>query len=189
MKNEDMTRITKTDLADTLKKLMMNRPFSSITVTEIVKTCGINRKTFYYHFEDIYALLQWTLHQEGIEAMRRMDLPDNYSDAVSDIMEYVQRNQFLLNCAYDSLGRQGLKQFFYEDLLELTQKIIEKTEVISGSSYDPEFKTFLIRYHAEALAGILLAWIVEKDFPNKEKTTQYLSRVLEMAEKTMQNQK
>lgn len=112
-----MTRITKTDLADTLKKLMMNRPFSGITVTEIVKTCGINRKTFYYHFEDIYALFQWTLHQEGIEAMRQMELPDNYSDAVSDIMDYVQRNQFLINSTYDSLGRQGLKQFFYGDLL------------------------------------------------------------------------
>lgn len=67
----------------------------------------------------------------------------------------------------------------------MTQKIIEKTEVISGSSYDPEFKTFLVRYHAEALAGILLAWIVEEDFPNKEKTTQYLSMVLEMVEETI----
>lgn len=147
----------------------MNRPFSSITVTEIVKTCGINLKTFCYHFEDIYALLQWTPHQEGIEAMRRMDLPDNYTDAVSGIMERVQRNQFLLNCVYDSLGWQGLKQFFYEDLLKLTQKIIEKTEAVPGRSYDPKFKTFLVRYHPEALAEILLSWIVERTSPIRKR--------------------
>ena len=34
---------------------MEKKPLSKITVSEIIADCGVNRKTFYYHFEDIYA--------------------------------------------------------------------------------------------------------------------------------------
>ena len=37
---------------------MEKKPLSNITVSEIIADCGVNRKTFYYHFEDIYALLK-----------------------------------------------------------------------------------------------------------------------------------
>ena len=33
-------------------------PLDKITVKEIVEACGISRNTFYYHFGDIYALLE-----------------------------------------------------------------------------------------------------------------------------------
>ncbi|WP_295208123.1 TetR family transcriptional regulator [Ruminococcus sp.] len=39
------------------------KPLSKITVSEIVADCNINRKTFYYHFEDVQSLLKWTLEQ------------------------------------------------------------------------------------------------------------------------------
>ena len=41
-----------------LQRFMEKKPLSKITVSEIIADCGVNRKTFYYHFEDIYALLK-----------------------------------------------------------------------------------------------------------------------------------
>lgn len=61
---------TKTKLADSLKKLMMHKPFSKITVSEIIRDCNVNRKTFYYHFEDIYALLKWMFAQDAINIVK-----------------------------------------------------------------------------------------------------------------------
>lgn len=50
---------------------MRRKPFSKITVSELIKTCNVNRKTFYYHFEDIYDLLKWMLEQEAVAVVRR----------------------------------------------------------------------------------------------------------------------
>ena len=64
MKHEMQSQATKQALVDSLKQLLTKKSFSKITVTEIVENCGYNRKTFYYHFEDIYSLLRWMLEQD-----------------------------------------------------------------------------------------------------------------------------
>lgn len=58
MKQKEISLATKKALAAALKKLMVNKPISKITVRELVAECGINRNSFYYHFEDIYALFK-----------------------------------------------------------------------------------------------------------------------------------
>ncbi|CDE34103.1 transcriptional regulator [Ruminococcus sp. CAG:403] len=58
MTNAELSLQTKKEIAQTLKQFMWEKPFSKITVSEIIRTCNINRKTFYYHFSDIYALLK-----------------------------------------------------------------------------------------------------------------------------------
>ena len=61
MKQDEKSLSTKRALAASLKKLMEKKPLSKITVSEIISDCNVNRKTFYYHFQDIYDLLKWIL--------------------------------------------------------------------------------------------------------------------------------
>ncbi len=44
---------------------MAEHTLNKITVKEIVNRCGVNRQTFYYHFRDIYDLLDWMFINEG----------------------------------------------------------------------------------------------------------------------------
>ena len=37
-------------------KFLNEKPLDQITVKDVVDDCGINRKTIYYYFQDIYAL-------------------------------------------------------------------------------------------------------------------------------------
>ena len=67
MKQHISSQNTKKMLTETLKSLMQQKPFSKISVSEIVNACQINRKTFYYHFADIYELLEWQIEQEILE--------------------------------------------------------------------------------------------------------------------------
>ena len=52
-----MRNSTKTAIKEAFMTLLNKKPFDKITVKEIVEECGINRNTFYYHYEDIYDLL------------------------------------------------------------------------------------------------------------------------------------
>ena len=54
-----MSQITKRALAASLKRLLAEKPLSKITISDITDDCGINRMTFYYHFQDIYDLIEW----------------------------------------------------------------------------------------------------------------------------------
>ena len=99
---------TKTKLADSLKKLMMHKPFSKITVSEIIRDCNVNRKTFYYHFEDIYALLKWMFAQDAINIVKEYDLPSEYREALSFVMDYISDNSYILNCIFDSVGLEEM---------------------------------------------------------------------------------
>ena len=50
MTHNEISLQTKKKLAASLKKFMMSKSLNKITVTDIIKDCGVNRKTFYYHF-------------------------------------------------------------------------------------------------------------------------------------------
>ena len=54
-----MSELTKKALAVSLKKLLSKKELSKITISNITDECGVNRQTFYYHFKDIYDLLEW----------------------------------------------------------------------------------------------------------------------------------
>lgn len=89
MKHDEQTRQTKQMLSLALKRLMKEKPLNRITIQELVEECGINRKTFYYHFENIYALLKWTLEQEAVSLFSRYDLVNEHSKVIDFALDYI----------------------------------------------------------------------------------------------------
>ena len=53
-----MSKVTKRALEQSLKNLMLKMPLTNITFGDITEDCGINRMSFYYHFKDIYDLVE-----------------------------------------------------------------------------------------------------------------------------------
>ncbi len=178
MKHEVTTLNTKRTLAASLKCTMVKKPLSKITVSEITADCGVNRKTFYYHFEDIYALLKWMLEEEAVNVVRQFDLLVDYREAVLFVMHYVQENKHLLCCVYDSMGRDEMKRFFYTDFIGITRKVIQDTEQLLGVHADAQFKEFLAHFYTEAIAGLLVDEFTDKEGHDPEKAANYFALVL-----------
>lgn len=175
MKYEVTSYNTKKMLAESLKKIMRKKVFSKITVSEIIQDCGVNRKTFYYHFEDIYALLKWIFEDEAIEVVKHFDLAVEYEEAILFIMDYVEQNDYLINCAYDSIGRDELKRFFYIDFSEMVFCIMHIAENETGKVLDGEYKNFLCNFYTEALVGILVEWIKKHEADKRMQVIEYIS--------------
>ena len=53
-----MSQITKRALEQSLKNLLLQKPVTKITISDLTEDCGINRMTFYYHFTDVEKLLK-----------------------------------------------------------------------------------------------------------------------------------
>ena len=181
MKYEITSLNTKKALAASLKELMRTKPFSKITVSEIIRDCGVNRKTFYYHFEDIYALLQWIFDQEAIQEFHQYDLVNDFDSALRFVLNYVEENDHILNCAYDSIGRDQMKRFFFSEFIKATSILLSKAEEYNGISVNPDYREFWCTFYAEAIASILIEWLQNHDHLDKENFIEYLTKTVKTA--------
>ena len=65
-----MSQLTKRAITESFMKLINQVPFDKITVKDIVEDCGVNRNTFYYHYQDIYSVLEWIVETELCAPLR-----------------------------------------------------------------------------------------------------------------------
>ena len=179
MKHEVTTLNTKRTPAASLKSFTEKKPLSKITVSDIIADCGVNRKTFYYHFEDIYALLKWMLEEEAVNVVKQFDLLVDYREAVLFVMNYVRKNKHLLSCAYDSMGRDEMKRFFYADFIGITRKVVNDAEQRLGVHTEEQFKEFLAHFYTEAAAGLLIDEFTDKEGHDPKIAADYFALVLE----------
>ena len=161
-------------IASTLKELLQTKPFSKISVTELVQQCRINRKTFYYHFEDIYALLKWMLEREIIEMLRQYDLLSDYDAALGFALDYIGENYTMLRNIYNSMEVEHLRRFFFSCFREVTRLIIEEPAAKMGYRVTEEYKAFLIDFYTEGIVGGMIHEISNPSFYKRETLSAYI---------------
>lgn len=178
MKHEEKSFKTKKILSTTLKNLMEKETFSKITITKIVKEGKLNRKTFYYHFENISQLLKWTLEEEAFAVIKGFDLLNDYKEAINFVVDYVSSNSHVISGAYNSLGRETMKEFFHEDFTEIISIVIDAAKKDLNINVSDEFKLFLAHMYTESISGVLIEQFQNPCKNKKEETIQYLSLIL-----------
>lgn len=181
MTNEEMSLKTKQTLVDALKTAMKTKKLSKITVSELVFACDINRKTFYYHFQDIYDLLKWMLEQEAIEIVKNFDLVVNTEEAIRFVMDYVEKNDYIINGAFDSMGYEEIKRFFHNDFFSVIYAAIGSGEAQLNVQLDPQFKQFLAEFYTEASAGMLIEWTKNRITQDKETVLQNILSIFKIS--------
>ena len=153
----------------------------------IISSGGIIYETFDYiteHQKDDCRLLKkdyvrkTTLKNHGQRNHTRLWNKQKNILSLGFILDYVEKNQHIINCAYDSIGREEMKRFFYADFIELVTNIVERAEQINHTVLKPDFKQFLCEFYTEALAGMLINWIKERDHYSHDKMTDYIFSIL-----------
>lgn len=152
-----MSQITKKALAASLKKLLSERPLDKITVIDIVNDCGVNRQTFYYHFQDIYDLLEWVYLHEATRALDGKKTYDTWQQGFYYIFEYVLNNREFVSNTYHSVSRDYLENFLYKETYSLIIGVIE--EKAQGMQIRETDKDFIADFYKYAFVGLMLDWI------------------------------
>ena len=120
-----MSNTTKQDLEASLKKVMLQKPLDKITISDITSDCGISRMAFYYHFKDIYDLVEWSCLEDAKRALQGKKTYDMLKAVVEEKTAGMQireeQKEFIANFyKYSFVGimldwiKQGMKEDYSE---------------------------------------------------------------------------
>ena len=152
-----MSNITKKALEASLKKLMLKKPLDKITIRDITDDCGISRMTFYYHFQDIYDLVEWCCIEDATAALQGKKTCDTWNEGLVQIFEAVLENKaFILN-AYRCISREQMENFLFRMTYGLIRGVVD--EKSAGTALPEEDKAFLAEFYKYSFVGVMLDWI------------------------------
>ena len=149
-----MSQVTKRALEASLKKLLLERPLDKITVTDIAEDCGINRMTFYYHFRDIYDLVEWACQEDARRILDGKRTYTTWQEGFRRILDgLIDNRPFILN-VYRSVRREQVETFLFQVTHGLLMGVVE--ELDPRGEVREEDKAFLADFYKYAFVGLVL---------------------------------
>ena len=104
----------------------LKKPVNKITITDITEDCGVNRATFYYHFQDIYALIEWSCEEDSRKALSDNTTYDTWQQGFLNILHAVEDNKpFIIN-VYHHVSQEQILQYLYRVVYGLLIAVVEE---------------------------------------------------------------
>lgn len=153
-----MTQFTEKAIMDTFVEMLEEMPLEKITIQKIIKRCNISRNTFYYHFGDIYALLDAVLQRDLTLLFVQNAPPEgDWAQSLRLLFDYMYQKRRMIYHIYQSMSHSMLEQYLYKSMDKFVQKHI--AEVTKGLSITEKDFKFLCLALQSMFIGILLDWL------------------------------
>lgn len=171
-----MSQITKRALEQSLKNLLLKKPLTKITVSDIADDCGINRMTFYYHFKDIYDLVEWSCLEDAKHALDEKKTYETWQQGLLQIFEAVKENKpFILN-VYRCVHREQVEKYLQPLVDQLILGVIN--EETGNMTIRDEDKQFIAQIYSYIFIGLMLDWIKDDMREDPQPLVDRLARLI-----------
>ena len=147
--------LTKQLIADTLKKLASGKHLDKISISEVVETAGLNRQTFYYHFQDKQELICW-IFDTDIAGLT--DKKQN-NTLLDDIAEYIYSEKEFYIDALTSEMQNNLREHIYKVCYDRCME--ELLSILGNRKLDEKVLILISRFFTHAVTGNLVQWAQE----------------------------
>ena len=148
-----MPNFTKKAIEASFLKLLNERPLSKITVKDIVTDCGINRNSFYYHFEDIPSLMKSIMNEAFDELIVQQPVFATLEDCIKATIKFIVRNKRAFLHIYHSVNRDVFEEYLWDACRYYIARFLES--YFSDCQIDERDKTIVQEYYVSALYGDL----------------------------------
>ncbi len=152
--------ITKQALALSLRELMEEVPFDKINVAKICEQCGMNRKSFYYHFKDKYDLVNWIFDTDFISLVSASSASDSYQeqwDFIEKACRYFYENRSFYRKALQIKGQNSFSDHYMEYFAPILRSRL------SHLLGDEQLDEFTIDFFSDAMLCAMKRWLLAKN--------------------------
>ena len=152
-----MSNLTKLALEQSLKKFLLKKPLDKITIKDLTDDIGISRMSFYYHFKDIYDLVEWSCIYDATNALKGNKTYDTWQEGLTSIFEAVLQNKpFILN-VYHATAQDSIERFLFATVHDLILGVVR--EKAKDTNISEEQIQFIADFYKYSFVGIMLDWI------------------------------
>lgn len=139
------------------KQLLAAKPMTKITVKDVVEQCGINRNTFYYHFQDIPTLFNEMMEEKVEQLIENHYQPDQPIECIRPLIQYGTRNRQAILHVYRYVPREDFLAYLNKIVLHFLQEYA--ASATAGTSLPTGNVQDLILFYKSAIVGLLLQWL------------------------------
>lgn len=120
-----MSNFTQSAILNTFDEMLEAMPFEKITVSGIIKACNVSRNTFYYHYQDVYDLLDaWLQSQLGKYETPAGDT--DWESRIKALLHACRDNKKKVYHLYNSISRGRMEQYVFTSTNDLIRGYVRK---------------------------------------------------------------
>lgn len=149
--------LTRQAIISAFLKLLNDRPLDKISVKDIVAECEINRNTFYYHYQDIYALVEEIFATETKKVIEKNEEHFNWQEGLIQSTQFALQNKKAVYHIYNSVNRKDLERYLFQVAGYIMEQIVRhQAEDLKVTDEDI---LYISTFYKHALVGIIIEWL------------------------------
>lgn len=151
-----MSSFTRQAITDAFLRLLARKPFKKVTVRDIVEECGVNRTTFYYYYQDIYAIVE-DLFSVTLAVYADVLRGRRDEENLRDTAQFISMNRRAILSLWDALGHEQMRRYTFAVTDEAMHELIDRrAEGLSLTDAEKETVFLLTR---ETLFGAMYLFL------------------------------
>lgn len=151
-----MSAITKKALISSFFKLLKNRPYKKITVSDITSDCGVNRMTFYYHFKDINDLVEKAFEDVFNQTLKNSKIDDDWSVTYLNLFNIIFAKKEFVKKLYPEFDIRDLIAFIFPLADKMASEAVEQH---IGNKFSENTKKRVVHAIGCCIVGSFLEWL------------------------------
>lgn len=152
-----MAQFTQKAIIQTFVSMLEEIPFDRITVSALVARCGISSNTFYYHFQNIYDLLNAWLEEEKEKYMSGLSRCECWQDIVKSLLYDMKSHKAIVNHVFNSLSRDSIEKYVFESSDQTIYRLV--TQATPDRNLPEEELRDIVDFCRYAFLGFFLKFI------------------------------
>ena len=138
-------------------KLLNKKKLHNITVTELAKACNIERKTFYYHYENLTELVKEIFDEELERVIEEFNETLSWEESFILAAKFILDNKKMVKHIYESDYRIDLEKYIFSISGEIMKKyVIRAAKDTKAQEIDIKLITY---FYQCALSSSLIQWV------------------------------
>lgn len=169
---------TKEKIAVAVKKLMRQKSIRKITVQDIMDETGMKRQSFYYHFQDIYNVIEWICSRELIYKID-VEQETSFEEWLRDLMETIEADRCFYKKVANEIEWRQMAEKAKEPIANQVERFLRYSFETQKTS--KEERAFLVDFFATSIIYYLLDFVTD----NRNMTEEERSRQITVAVQTL----
>lgn len=152
-----MTNFTKKEIKNTFLAMLEEMPLNQITVKALVARCGINRNSFYYHYQDIPALIEEIITEDADEIISTYDSIDSMQTGLKAVLDFASSKRKAILHIFNSVNRD----IFERDLWKVCEYVVSEymRPILSNAKLSEFDQEIAIKFYKCECFGFAMDWL------------------------------